>query len=277
MNTLASSLPSPERVAAPARLRAGSTCILLACLLAPAGPTAAIETREQEIACPACGLMQRTVVPVFSVHDHGLDGEPRWIDGRPGAWPDTLCTQCRFPLSINAHGRRLATLLARQPAALAAVRDALQTVDYLRSAEVFPSSFLQAMLAEKAGGAPGDIADLYLQSTWQDSSDATRVREALVRSLRWHEKLLATPGQDVVRVRFRAGEIERRLGDFDAALLRFQGLRESVPEGDDMRLLIEYESHLIASRDAERHLVSDATAWRAGVRRARPEAGEADR
>ncbi|MFM7646840.1 MAG: hypothetical protein ACKO50_01970, partial [Cyanobium sp.] len=84
---------------------------MLASLLLATGTTVAIETRERETTCPACGSTERVEVAAFSVHDQGLDGEPMWLEGKPGAWPSNVCGACTCPLVIDAHGDQFAKLL----------------------------------------------------------------------------------------------------------------------------------------------------------------------
>ena len=122
---------------------------------------------------------------------------------------------------------------------------------YREMKDVHSPYYLAAALQQEIGAAPERVAFTLLQATWEAGDE--RYHSYAAAALDAYVRLLdAAPGDDRQRLTHRliAGELERRLGHFDAAARRFQALQDEATLPPFIRSVIALQQKLIAARNA---------------------------
>jgi uncharacterized protein (DUF2225 family) len=183
--------------------------------------------REASLTCPACG----TTFKVHVVGSCGYVGQD--TDFRPHYWGlDPLplfvhtCPKCLFS-GYEAHfGAAVSEELRRwlvEEHGLGRLQSDASSRRYT----------LAARCREQAGDGPVAVADLYLRASWCARSEEDRAMERLSqrRAVERFERALeagAVPADQTDAITYLAGELYRRLGDFELAV----GCLARVTEGD---------------------------------------------
>lgn len=118
--------------------------------------------------------------------------------------------------------------------------------------------YLAAHLKAFMGAPDDDIASTLLAATWEVQNDSRYTRYA-GQALEAFEKLIAggeASAEEKASYGQIAGELERRLGRFDAARSRFLALKEDpAVRNSDLAPLVEQELALIEAGDSASHRV----------------------
>ncbi len=120
--------------------------------------------------------------------------------------------------------------------------------------------YLAAQLQRKLDRAADEVAYTLLQATWEAQGEA-QYKQYAAETLAALEALLAQPDanpDNILTFQLVAGELERRLGKFDAAKARFLRLRDQVDgAGSLAKSWVDYELSLIETKDTLPHPMPD--------------------
>ncbi len=127
--------------------------------------------------------------------------------------------------------------------------------DFRQAAEKYPSYYLLALIQEWTKAPPYFIGHSYLRASWQLEHKPQAMNQCLERALANLSTAFATMKRgekETVNTALLLGELERRLGRFEAAAERFRDLR-SADEFKDaaFQKLIGRELELISAKVSE--------------------------
>lgn len=143
----------------------------------------------------------------------------------------------------------------------AKVKALVATPEYAKLAKQGPPYAVLATIFEALDKPAEASAFAWLRASWQVESDAAANRRFLANALRGYEAALK--GELPLERRFQlgliAGELERRLGRFEAAAARFAAL-EALPFAnvDGFDRVIERQKVLIGEKDHAPHPIPKA-------------------
>ncbi len=226
---------------------------LLACI------ACAVNSLEQEFLCPVCGTHWEQRVET-SGHSRGLRLDLRQLGDVVD--PPTLpqCPKCRFPLFSD----RLLDQSndpAKEPA-FRQLRTFVRGADFKMLAAKNPSYFALAQVQQLLKAPHRVIALSYLRASWQVEDRDVICRRLLAKALEHYAAARAEVRRDY-RLRsdlaLICGEIERRLGKWDAAEKRFRALESSgVLQGTPQAVIPALQVRLIEQRDSTPHTLEGA-------------------
>ena len=227
--------------------------LLLACI------ACAVNSLEQEFLCPICGTHWQQRIETSS-RAKGMRLDLRQVGDVVD--PPTLpqCTKCRFPFFSD----RLAEQ-AKDPAKARAFKQLGSFVlgaDFQMLAAKNPSYFALAQVQQILKAPHRHIALSYLRASWQVEDREVACRPLLEKAREHYLAALdETDAKDPQRRDFAllCGEIERRLGKWDAAENRFRELESSgILKGTPQADIPVLQLHLIAHHDSAPHLLDGA-------------------
>ncbi|WP_439892548.1 hypothetical protein ACS7SF_08640 [Ralstonia sp. 25C] len=132
--------------------------------------------------------------------------------------------------------------------------------EYVALKDKHTNYYLAAQLQRKLDRPADEVAYTLLQATWEAQGEA-QYKQYAAETLAALEALLAQPDinlDNVLTFQLVAGELERRLGKFDAAKARFLRLRD---QGDGAGSLakswVDYELTLVEAKDTLPHPMPD--------------------
>lgn len=185
-----------------------------------------------------------------------LDLKP--IGPTPAPWRLAVCPTDHFVMFQDSFS----------PAELATLRPLITSPAYQALAKDHTEYFLLGKIFEHLGKPRFVIALAYVKASWQVDRDPVRYAEYAGEALRHYEAGLAKPetaddkASEAERQSLRlnaeliAGELERRLGKFDAARARFTRLESSPqPKEEIHRAIIAQQLRLAAAHDSDRHRI----------------------
>jgi len=185
-----------------------------------------------------------------------LDLKP--IGPTPAPWRLAVCPTDHFVMFQESF----------TPAELTTLRALISSPEYQSLAKDHSEYFLLGRIFEHIGKPQFVIALAYVKASWQVDSDPVRYAEYAGAALRHYEAGLAKPetadakASEAERQSLRlnaeliAGELERRLGKFDAARTRFTRIESSPqPKEEIHRTIIAQQLRLIATADSRPHRV----------------------
>jgi hypothetical protein len=177
------------------------------------------------------------------------------LDRRPvGAiaspWPLPKCPKNGFVVFKKAF----------TPAEIRTLEPFVRSAQYQALQKTESDYFLASRLMTELRAPRHEIASALLRATWEVENDPRYPRYA-ERALAAIEALLADGSalqrDDVASYRQIAGELERRLGRFDAARARFIALRGAPGvKGTPLERIVLQELELIRRRDTATHLAN---------------------
>lgn len=142
---------------------------------------------------------------------------------------------------------------------LATLESFVLSAQYQKSKNIESNYYLKSMLIKQLGQPLDAIANTLLRATWEAESDDRYPRYAR-ETIEAIDALVANSPNDTEKETLLiytqvAGELERRLGLFDAAESRLRNLQRQhgVDEVDLLQGFIDQELALIAARDANPH------------------------
>ena len=221
-----------------------------ACIAAAPAAAAALTFVEREVACPVGGDAFRMRLPASETQfRQQLDLKQLGAIASP--WPLARCPGNGFVIYKESFsGEEIARLAAYV---------ASSEYQAMRAAET--DYFLAAALRRQLGDPPATIAMTLLQATWE-AAPGEQYRRYAAAALAAFERALAGDGlwsNERVMQQVIAGELERRLGRFDAAQQRFETVAALPPAGmGAVAGVVQRQLRLVAERDAGVHLVPRA-------------------
>lgn len=199
---------------------------------------------EQQFRCPIDGhAFSQYVSASGTQFGCRLDGKPLGPIAAP--WDLVQCPKCKCILTEKAYD---------QPT-LAKLKVLVVSPAYRDAAARGPSYYCLALIRQRLGFESLLIGDAYLKASWQVERDRGRCDEFLKQALKHYSAGLSALDQksrhwaSVVRL---CGELERRLGRFQAAAVRLQNLRTAPSSQPDLPL-IDRQLSLVARRDSAPH------------------------
>ena len=224
--------------------------VLAALALLLAGTAGALTYHEAKVTCPLDGtVIAYDAMGSGTSFGQRLDLMPIGpIDATP---PLPKCPEDHFIVFEEA----------LSPAELAKVKALVATAKYRALAEKGPEYGALALIFETLGRPDEMIAFAWLRASWQTEGDAKANRRFLAASLdRYRAALKAElPLERRFQVGLIAGELERRLGQFDAAAKRF-GELEALPFANAAPFdrIVARQKALIAEKDSAPHPIPKA-------------------
>lgn len=207
---------------------------------------------DVEVTCPIGGQRFMTqVVGSGTAFGHHLDRRPFGAIASP--WPIAKCPGNGFVVYKDDIAEEELTALTAF--VLSTPYQALQKKE--------SNYYLAATLLRRDGAPALTLAEALLKATWEVEGDARYPRYAAEALAVFEAVIAAPPGSlDAGQLAFfeqLAGEMERRLGRFDAAQRRFEALLATpgVP-GTSLEPVVRQELALIAAKDSDSHPVAEA-------------------
>ena len=220
----------------------------LPALKTPAGTLGGVR-----VTCPVCGYYFSTLAQTsgFIVNTR-LDTKP--VGHLAVPWPIPVCYRCGFVVFT----------VKLTPAQKTSLKKYLATARYKRLAGNHPSYYRLARIFKYLVKDDLDIAHLLLKASWQVERDIhdknKRKWTKYMEEALWYFNItLAKRGimdRDTATAALLAGEIERRLGMFDAAKRRFKKLGD-LPrfQSGIMGRIVRYQLKLIEKNDSQPHVL----------------------
>ena len=136
-------------------------------------------------------------------------------------------------------------------------RQFVQSDAYRSIVDVHTTHYLAAVLRKRVEEPLYDIAWSLAQATWEVASDAVRYKQYAEEALAAYEQLPegnALPRRQRVLKEMMSGELERRLGLFDAAKKRFIGIRDQAEfTTPTLQRVFQLQLKLISAKDTGIH------------------------
>lgn len=201
--------------------------------------------RETQVICPIDGLVFTTMEAKSGTKlGNYLDMKP--YGPMPAPWPIARCPGNGFVIYKPAFSNE----------ELQRFRAYVATDEYRALLRPHSNYYLAARLQIHNGEPPRQVAYTLLKASWE--AEGTELYPRYAReALETFGKALAGPfdnEQGAVTAELLAGELERRLGMFDAARARFERLRKEPPYQNGFnRDYVALQLELIAARDRGAH------------------------
>jgi uncharacterized protein (DUF2225 family) len=222
-----------------------SLCIFI--LFAIVQPGSTQSDNDVDIECPLCHTEFKANLDVSSSRG-GMRLDLKPVGSIEAPWKLPQCPVCHF--IVYKHD------LSDQE--IEQLRNIVNSDAYKKLLADNSTYYLLAKIYEQVGMPDLEIAHTYLKASWQVEKDKSKCAGYLEASLKKFYSFLSgnkeknTPWMMSELV---AGEIERRLGKFDLAEVRFNRLKK-LPEFRDARNvadIISYQLALIAAKDTGPH------------------------
>ncbi|MEO3714978.1 hypothetical protein [Roseateles flavus] len=213
------------------------------CLLSFASVASAMTTADNAFICPIGGeQFQQTMSSSGTVRGTYLDLRPYGAIEAP--WPLPQCPGNGFVMFKRNFSLQELDKLAV----------AIESNDYVRSRQTETPYFLVAHLLAAIGADHRQQAYALLKASWQGNDEqAPRYRALVIEHLDQHKEPPSKPELAVVD-QLVAGEMERRLGRFDAARRRFEAVKRSAaPRSEQLDRIIALQVQLIEAKDTQDH------------------------
>lgn len=218
----------------------------LALLLTP--PAAALTTAEVEATCPIDGhTFSYRAMMSGTQFGQRLDLKPIGPIAAPAPLP-----VCPKDHAVVFDEELSGEALAKQKALVA-------TAAYAAAAKDEPSYALLARTLDALGHPAAAVGFAWLRASWQVEGDAAKTTRFLTAALAGYERELASKtSADAFQIGLIAGEIERRLGRFDAAGKRFAALAaDAKAKEKPFAGIIAYQRKLVGDKDSAPHQIPE--------------------
>lgn len=216
--------------------------------------TAAMTLRQVDIECPIGGSTFKTTLAMSGTQfGQNLDRRPFGPIASP--WPLAKCPDNGFVLFKGTFTEQ--ELKQLRPYVLSPDYQALQARE--------TDHYLAARLMHRLGLPVEKVAEALLRATWEVEKEA-RYRRYAEAALAAFKDVIARapidrPAAEQASYQQITGELERRLGQFDAAKRRFTALlADPQVRSSPLAPLVRQELALIAAKDSGTHAVSDGAA-----------------
>jgi len=224
---------------------------LLALSLASFGVTAST-VADIDVTCPIGGKHFKTLL-AMSGTQFGQNLDLRPFGAIISPWPIPKCPENGFVMYKKTFSQDEIKRLN-----IFVLSDAYQSLQKTET-----NYYLAATLMKYLGEPKKNIAYALLEATWETENDpkyAKYAGEALGAFESLADPSSGATSEDISFYQILAGEMERRLGRFDAAKHRFETLltRADVP-GTVLEQIARQEMALVALKDSATHPVTDTT------------------
>lgn len=220
-------------------------------------PVQAHTFMQQQQVCPLDGTRwTATLDGSGTSFGQQLDLKP--VGPTPAPWRLAVCPKDHFVMYKDKFSA----------SELAALRPFIQSPAYQAWAADHTEYFLLGKIFEHMKRPRFSIGYAFLQASWQVDRDPVRYAEYAGEALRQYEAGLAEPAaaagderpdggvSPATHAELIAGELERRLGRFEAAQLRFARVQNTLPPKPDiLRVIVAQQLSLIAAKDSAPHRV----------------------
>ena len=231
--------------------------IATACLGPSVHDAQAHTVMQREQVCPLDGTRWTATLDgsgtSFGQH---LDMKP--FGPTPAPWRLAVCPTDHFVMYQDKFSKdELATL-----------RPLIQSPAYQALAKDHTEYFLLGKIFEHLKRPPLQVALIYVKASWQVDTDPVRYAEYVKEALRHYEVGLAVPDQasgeaspeerasQRINAELLVGELERRLGRFDAAQVRFSRLKNSPQMKEPiLQAIVTQQLALVAAKDSAPHRI----------------------
>ena len=234
-------------------LNSARSGVLIALLAVPLVADAMV-IMDMELTCPVGGERFETGMALSgSQFGQNLDRRPLGPIASP--WPLAKCPGNGFVIYKDEFS----------PGELEALTSYVESAAYQQLQETESTYYVAANLMRRLDESPSLIAHALLKATWQVEKDS-RYRAYAEEALAAFEGLLQEPNSGLTmeeRHSYQqiAGELERRLGRFDAALTRFHALAADPGiVGTDLERIVRQEIRLVEAGDSTTQAVESAAA-----------------
>ena len=198
----------------------------------------------REFTCPIDGhVFSQSVSATGTSYGSRLDNKPLGQIVAPWVLPQ--CPKCRFVLAWKSNDTAVVTKL----------RPFVLSFAYQNMASNGPTYECLARLRQTLDAPPLEIADAYLQASWQVEASPARCQTFLQAALTNQLagiKTFAGADSDRVCLERLCGELERRLGRFDEARARLLKLRMTTTDGEVLAIL-DRQLRFIDQQDSAPH------------------------
>lgn len=212
----------------------------------------ALTFREREFTCPIDGEKFRTSLAASGTsYGRFLDLKPFGPTAAP--WPLAKCPSTGFVLYKETFSE----------GEIARLREYVGSDEYKGLKSDHSSYYLAAKLRTHLGEKPNQLAYMLLQATWEAKS-GEQYRQYAAAALEAYKLALAEPYADQQRWisdQLVAGELERRLEQFDSSKSRFVSLaeRDELKTGV-LRDIVELQLQLIEAKDSSSKMIPQRSA-----------------
>jgi len=223
-------------------MRSSRMLRLVALVVLLAGGSAAL-AQKTSVTCPIDGkTFDYASPPSGPIHGRDLDMRP--VASYPTPWPLPRCPDNGF--IVYKTDRFSEDELAR-------LRRFVASEQYQAMVRSHSGYYLAAALRRAAGDPAYDVAWSLAQATWEVADEPARYKAYAQEALQAFNSLgdqgTLDRRQHVLR-EMMSGELERRLGMFDAAEKRFRRIRDEAEFGTpQLQHVIEFQLRLIARKE----------------------------
>ena len=220
-------------------MRSFAIFIAVACAI---GAEAFAQGSTIEKTCPVDGKRFQFQGPPPSIsRELFLDMKP--VEPGEASWPLPKCPDNGFVIYKSRFSesklRKLRLFIAEEP--------------YRSMVDTHSTHYLAAMLMKRVEEPPYDVAWSLVRATWETSNPA-HFRQYAEEALAAYESLppgAALPRRQRVLREMMSGELERRLGMFDAAKRRFSSIRDEAEFTTPvLQRVIQLQLKLIGDKDS---------------------------
>ena len=218
----------------------------------PLGQAQAHTIMQKQQVCPLDGTRwTATLDGSGTSFGQYLDMKP--FGPTPAPWRLAVCPKDHFVMYQDTF----------TPNELATLRPLIESAAYQALAKDHSEYFLLGTIFEHHKRPPFVVALAFVRASWQVDRDPVRYAEYATEALRHYERGFASPeppsaddsaeerADQRINAELLAGELERRLGRFDAARARFSRLQGSPQlKLDILRSIVAQQLALIAAKDA---------------------------
>ena len=142
---------------------------------------------------------------------------------------------------------------------IANLREFVLSDRYRSMSAAHSSRYLEAALRKLLGDSPYVVAWPLVQATWEVSSDPVRYKQYAEEALAAYDAIPLDALPDIrhrILKRMIAGELARRLGQFDSARERFLEMRDNGEFSTKfLQRIIEYQLKLVRAKDTGSHRI----------------------
>ena len=206
---------------------------ILVLFLLLTGTVHAMTIREKQFTCPIDGTAFEYMI-ALSGSQFGMRLDLQPLGPTPAPWSLPSCPECRFPLFEEEFSDE----------EIERYRELVESEAFREVTENKSSYFTLALVKEHDGEAAGEIGYAYLRASWQLEEEREKYEKCLALALeQYREDFESEEHEERVDAWWTSGilvaELERQLGNFEAALNQVERLRKE--EIDQIGRLAESE------------------------------------
>jgi uncharacterized protein (DUF2225 family) len=194
----------------------------------------AMTVGEEEFVCPIDEHQFKARIN-YSGTSFGMRLDMKPIGPTPAPWLLPTCPKCGFPLFKNEFSNE----------EIKKYRFFVTSDAFRQYIGAHPSYFLLAKVKEFDKAPANQIAHSYIQASWQvEERNIEKYKSYLTLALKEYIAFVNNAnkkGDDWLTACIMIGELERQLGNFEAALIQFQKLQSETIEKETLQKIIKQE------------------------------------